>query len=338
MRWRRSEWVSRSLRPAPPASSPRSNRGCAIGPLAQRVGSGAVVAGVAALLIGGRARARRTGDDREIVRSGLQRDQSEDLDDRLFSLSGNGRVDLWRVGWNVAVGASRHRVRRRKLPAPLARATSLDGAGPGRTQLLPGDARRARAGRAGARARPLRIPARPRRQEPAPAARSDRCGRSRRVPRSGGDRLGLGVPDSHARRARLRRGHRRRADRPGVGSSRPSGASGSSSRRSPSCRSSRSRPSAIVRKRRRPRRSPIATSSKAVGRSRRRAERLAPWSVEPVVLLGRAQAGAGDRGVGARDVQTRCFGRARVLAGVARAGGREQGCCNVRPHSGVRAR
>ena len=26
------------------------------------------------------------------------------------------------------------------------------------------------------------------------------------------------------------------------------------------------------------------------------AERLAPWSVEPVVLLGRAQAGAGDRG------------------------------------------
>ncbi len=26
------------------------------------------------------------------------------------------------------------------------------------------------------------------------------------------------------------------------------------------------------------------------------AERLAPWSVEPVILLGRAQAGAGDRG------------------------------------------
>ena len=29
-------------------------------------------------------------------------EQSEDLDDRLFSLSGNGRIDLWRVGWHVA--------------------------------------------------------------------------------------------------------------------------------------------------------------------------------------------------------------------------------------------
>ncbi len=76
-----------------------------IAPVVQRVGSVAVVAGVVALVIGvllvlgGPAAIARSfaADYTAYIQA-----KNQDLDDRLFSLSGNGRVDLWRVGWHVA--------------------------------------------------------------------------------------------------------------------------------------------------------------------------------------------------------------------------------------------
>ncbi len=61
------------------------------------------------------------------------------------------------------------------------------------------------------------------------------------------------------------------------------------------------------------------------GAEAKTAERLIPWSVEPLVLLGRAQAGCRRARARAGDFQARCFGRARALAGLARARGGERG-------------
>ncbi len=52
-----------------------------------------------------------------------------------------------------------------------------------------------------------------------------------------------------------------------------------------------------------------------------RAERLAPWSVEPLVLLGRAQAAGVIARGGPRDLRARRRARARPLAGLVRARG-----------------
>ncbi len=109
-----------------------------IAPVVQRVGSGGVVAGVVALVIGVGARARRTRCDLEIFHGGLHRVHAvtnQDLDDRLFTLSGNGRSDLWRVGRDIAsehpvagAGAGSYKrnwLERRPYEAPVQDAHSL---------------------------------------------------------------------------------------------------------------------------------------------------------------------------------------------------------------------
>ncbi len=106
-----------------------------IAPAVLRVGSGAVVAGVVALVIGV---VLVLGGPAAIARSfaaDYTATQSQDLDDRLFTLSGNGRVDLWRVGRDVAseyraVGSGagsyqRHWLERRPYDLPVRDAHSL---------------------------------------------------------------------------------------------------------------------------------------------------------------------------------------------------------------------
>ena len=109
-----------------------------IAPVVQRVGSVAVVAGVVALVIGvllvlgGPAAIARSfaADYTAYIPA-----KNQDLDDRLFTLSGNGRVDLWRVGRDVGsehpvVGSGagsykRHWLERRPYEAPVHDAHSL---------------------------------------------------------------------------------------------------------------------------------------------------------------------------------------------------------------------
>ena len=72
-----------------------------IAPAAQRLGSGVLVAAVIGLVIG---ILLVLGGPRAIARSFAAdpAGQGRDLDDRLFSLSGSGRVDLWRVARDEA--------------------------------------------------------------------------------------------------------------------------------------------------------------------------------------------------------------------------------------------
>jgi len=72
-----------------------------LGSLASRLGSWAVVAAVVGLVL---AFVLALGGPAAIARSFAAEFSGfgKDLDDRLFTLSGNGRVDLWRVAWDTA--------------------------------------------------------------------------------------------------------------------------------------------------------------------------------------------------------------------------------------------
>ncbi len=72
-----------------------------LGSLASRLGSWAVVATVVGLVL---AFVLALGGPAAIARSFAAEFSGfgKDLDDRLFTLSGNGRVDLWRVAWDTA--------------------------------------------------------------------------------------------------------------------------------------------------------------------------------------------------------------------------------------------
>jgi len=106
-----------------------------VAPVAHRVGSGALVAGVVALILGA---VLVLGGPAAIARSFAAdpaAGQGADLDDRLFSLSGSGRVDLWRVARDTAsdhpvVGSGagsyqRYWLERRPYEAPVRDAHSL---------------------------------------------------------------------------------------------------------------------------------------------------------------------------------------------------------------------
>ena len=251
-----------------------------VGSTAQRVGSGAVVAGVAALVV---AVVLVLGGPAKIASSFAAEytEQSEDLDDRLFSLSGNGRVDIWRVGWHMAAehpltgsGAGsyqRHWLEERPDEAPVRDAHSfylemLAELGPVGLALV-----------VALFGFPLVLAVK---IAAGPSFRSRRRFSSRTS--SGRGSTGIGnFRSSPSWRSAARGSSSRRESKDRV--ARSAGvASRSSLRRSPSCRSSRSRPSAIVPRRRRPRHSPIATSRERWPKQRRpsawRRGRSSPWS------------------------------------------------------------
>ena len=106
-----------------------------VAPAAQRVGGWAVVACVVALVTGA---VLMLGGPAEIGRSFAAEPtgrRNSDLDDRLFSLNGSGRVDLWRVAHTTAsehavVGSGagsyqRYWLEHRPYPAPVRDAHSL---------------------------------------------------------------------------------------------------------------------------------------------------------------------------------------------------------------------
>ncbi len=293
-----------------------------IAPLARRVGNGAVVAGVAALLVGG---VLMLGGPATIARSfatDYSAEQSDDLDDRLFSLSGNGRAELWRVGWNVASefpvtgsGAGsyqRHWLEQRPSTAPVQDAHSLY------LEML------AELGPVGLAlvlalfGFPLVLAVMNRHRPLVPIAAAVLVAYLARAAIDWDWELpiltlvalgcaGVIVAESSDRPSGTSRGAR-------------IGLLAATLVLVP-----------IVAVTTVGNRAQAASAEafadrdfeKAVAEAKT-AERLAPWSVEPVILLGRAQVRRGRPRVGAGDVQAGGLDRARALAGVARAGGREQ--------------
>ena len=133
-----------------------------------------------------------------------------DLNDRLFSVSGNGRSEQLRVAWDAGrerplVGHGVGNVR-----VPVVRATTQPARRPRRPLALHGDVRRARSRRARAPRRRTSRACRRRGPRAAPAFRGDGCRRARRLGRSQRLRLALGDGRGHAHRAARRRRRARR--------------------------------------------------------------------------------------------------------------------------------
>ena len=219
------------------------------------------------------ARARRTRSDLEIVHGGLQpRTESRtDLDDRLFSLSGNGRSDLWRVGRDIASehpvagsGAGSYKrnwLERRPYEAPVQDAHSLY------LEML------AELGQSGWRSSLSFSDSRSSLPSDPATGLSFRSLRRYSSPISPGQAIDWDWEFPILTLVALGCAGVIVAE----GVDRPSDVSPwrdrcSSPLRWPSCRSSRSRRSGIVRKQRRPKRSPTATS---IGRLQRRRPRNA---------------------------------------------------------------